>query len=295
MLKSLRAKLTLRMLIVTLIPIVLITGWTIRTRVASVEAQAESLLTTSSGDRTAALQSRIDSLQDQAELLARATSPRVGNTAALQNLMDSTQSAITAAGLVLFADSTGRSAVNTSRTTLELANYTYLQTALRGLTAVQIVASKVDGKTLLIGASPVSNARGAIVGVVAIGIDMSVDRLLQFATFGQTGETYMVNREGYFITASRFLTAAVLTEKACPQALEMFKPGASFHFFGRYRDYRGQDVYGAMVYLPTVDMVVVTKKDRAEFYAEVYTDATTSLVLGMLGLALSAAVVGYLQ
>ncbi|MBT9154536.1 MAG: Methyl-accepting chemotaxis protein McpQ [Firmicutes bacterium] len=290
MLTSLRAKLTLRMLIVTLIPIVLITGWTIRTRVASVQAQAESLLTKSSGDRTVALQSRIDSLQDQAELLARATSPLVGNTAALQNLMESTQAGITAAGLTLFADTTGRSTVNTSRTTLELADHTYVQTALRGLTAVQIIASRVDGKTLLVGAAPVRNARGAILGVVAIGVDMSIDRLLQFAHFGDTGEIYLVGREGYFVTQPRFLTGAVLTRKACLQALEMFKPGASFHFFGRYTDYRGHDVYGSMVYLPAVDMVLVTKKDRASFYAEAYTDALASVSLGLVGLALSATV-----
>ena len=53
--------------------------------------------------------------------------------------------------------------------------------------------------------APVKDKSNVVVGVVIIRIDVSeINTMMQNIHLGKTGETYMVNANGYMLTESRF-------------------------------------------------------------------------------------------
>jgi len=79
-----------------------------------------------------------------------------------------------------------------------------------------------------------------------------------------------VDRGGYFITKSRFMENAVLLKQlASWPARDLFIDNALPNFFGRYENYRGREVYGAMNYLTSLDVVVVAEQEVVETTGEI--------------------------
>jgi len=94
----------------------------------------------------------------------------------------------------------------------------------------------------------------------------------------KTGETFLINKDLYFISPSYFLGNDVLfTKKVETQnAKDCFKPSeiseiknngySSFDlsFVGDYIDYRGQKIYGTHMYIPETGWCLIGKIDKSE-------------------------------
>jgi len=171
---------------------------------------------------------------------------------------------------IALTDLVGISEVNTANKRLDLSKRKYVHASLRGSPAYEFVVSAVDGGIILAVSEPVRDSHGTISGVILLTTDISKDPSLEFAPFGKTGERYLVDRDGNFITKSRFLENVVLLKrKASAPAGDLFLANALPSFFGKYSNYRGQEVYGAMSYLEGLDVVVVVEQETQEMNGEV--------------------------
>ena len=53
--------------------------------------------------------------------------------------------------------------------------------------------------------TPLKDREGVVIGVVSLRIDVNaLNELMLSLKLGKTGETYLVNKDGYMITESRF-------------------------------------------------------------------------------------------
>ena len=136
-------------------------------------------------------------------------------------------------------------------------------------------------KKILILSAPVLR-EGEFVGVVAI--KMLPDGLSDITTertgLGETGEVYIVNRESFLVTPSRFLQGGdkgilvqiVNTENSvkCLLDLEEHISGDMSHEFRNdpvtFIDYRGEDVIGAHDIIPEMNWCLLAEIDKAEIW-----------------------------
>ena len=115
-----------------------------------------------------------------------------------------------------------------------------------------------------------------------IKINTKVD-MGTFHRRGMTSEVYIVNKDGFMITESRFENNAILRQ------LIQSEPVVSVHshgkeFVGVYKDYRGVNVIGAALYLKKMDWVLVVETDESEAYSTIYT--FKNRVITMVGICI---------
>ncbi len=131
------------------------------------------------------------------------------------------------------------------------------------------------------------------VGVVIIRI--SSDSLAEITTditgLGSTGEIYLVNKEGYMITPSRFKQDVILKQKVdtentedCFEDIEKFADSAEIEEHEEdvpiFADYRGVMVLGAHSYVPEMEWCVLAEIDETEAFAPVKDLKNKTMYLG---------------
>jgi signal transduction histidine kinase len=142
---------------------------------------------------------------------------------------------------------------------------------------------------------------GQTVGVVAIGIDPKTlssltagQRVLaegadtQSFRIGQTGETYLVNREGFLITESRFVRNGILKVKMDTEPIRAWQEHDE-ELIADYRDYRGVPVSGASAIVNEPDWLLLTEINFSQAFVPI-----AHLRNAMIALALGAAVAAVL-
>ncbi|MGQ3683658.1 MAG: PAS domain S-box protein [Candidatus Loosdrechtia sp.] len=181
----------------------------------------------------------------------------------------------------------------------DISGTDYFEEAFRGKTYVSgIVPSEIPliseygekelGLPTMFVSSPLRDNDGYITGIVALRIDATkLNDLMLSLNLGRTGETYLVNKEGYMLTESRFaghLREMGLIKKRC--ALEL-KPvnqetgklttgiqqcisGINGFDAEGYKDYCGVIVLGVWRWLPEFNWGIITEIDKDEGYGVVY-------------------------
>src|SRR3990172_6329883 len=141
--------------------------------------------------------------------------------------------------------------------------------------------------TMFVSAS-LKDRKGVVIGVIAFRIDVDVlNNLLLSLRLGNTGETYLVNRDGYMITESRFdadFKEKRLVKKRSTLELKLVNPETGeltegvkqcisgnngFNAKG-YKDYRGHTVLGVWRWLPEFNWGVMAEIDKNEGYGAAY-------------------------
>ncbi|MCR4292584.1 MAG: ATP-binding protein [Candidatus Kuenenia sp.] len=90
-----------------------------------------------------------------------------------------------------------------------------------------------------------------------------------FLRRGETSEAYIVNKNYFMITESRFKTNAILTQSVHSEPVAaVFLNG--HEFVGVYKDYRGANVIGAARYLKRMEWVLLVETDESEAYYPIY-------------------------
>lgn len=141
--------------------------------------------------------------------------------------------------------------------------------------------------TMLVSA-PVKDRSNVVAGVVTIRIDVSeINTVMQNIRLGRTGETYIVNAQGYMLTESRFTDALKgqhrinkrsalelkvvdpVTGSMTRGVSECIKGSEGFNADG-YPDYRGVNVLGFWHWMPDYGWGVIAEIDVNEGYGTVY-------------------------
>ncbi|MEK7788739.1 MAG: cache domain-containing protein, partial [Planctomycetota bacterium] len=136
--------------------------------------------------------------------------------------------------------------------------------------------------------TPLKDREGVVIGVVSLRIDVNaLNELMLSLKLGKTGETYLVNKDGYMITESRFsahLKEMGLVKKRCTLELKLISretgeltTGVKQCVAGNngfdakgYKDYSGITVLGVWRWLPEFNWGVIAEIDRDEGYGAAY-------------------------
>ncbi|KHE90576.1 MAG: HAMP domain-containing protein [Candidatus Scalindua rubra] len=160
---------------------------------------------------------------------------------------------------------------------------------------------KETGLPTMFVSAPLKNGE-AVIGVVAFRIHVAtLSNLLQSQKFGKTGETFIVGKEGYMLTESRFssnlkktgtirVRSALELKVVNPDngkltySVDQCLKGKNGSSSKGYKDYAGISVLGVWRWLPELDWAVITEIDKAEVYGVAYNLNTLGWVL-LFGIA----------
>jgi signal transduction histidine kinase len=144
-----------------------------------------------------------------------------------------------------------------------------------------VIRDAVTGKILWRMSAPIKEpGNNVVVGVVVLGVDpaaltsLTTGRRVQQEgadtesfRIGGTGETYIVNRDGFMITESRFIPDAILRLKVQTEPVRAALNGQEI--MGDYSDYRGVAVSGASAILRDLGWVMITEIDFRQAFAPI--------------------------
>ncbi|MBL8057608.1 MAG: methyl-accepting chemotaxis protein [Anaerolineales bacterium] len=198
---------------------------------------------------------------------------------------------------MFLVDPAGQSVFVTDNSSLDLSEREYFQRALSGeVVFAGPLISQATGHLVMVVAAPVV-VKDQVVGVAGGTLLTSIlAAQLEKYWLGQTGEAYLLNTAGYFITPSRFtpeLQAKGLIKERTELELRPDTLGAREALAGQtgvaqYRDYRGQAVLGAYAPVPGLPWGLLIEQNTAEVFAPV-----TQVLIG-LGVAVLVAGAGVL-
>lgn len=92
-------------------------------------------------------------------------------------------------------------------TVVDVSDREYFIRARAGTPHVtKVIIGRTSGKPIIIFSHPVIRPDGTFGGLVFLASRLTaIDRLMNNLRFGNTGETYILNREGYMLTESRYV------------------------------------------------------------------------------------------
>src|SRR3990172_9068455 len=203
----------------------------------------------------------------------------------------------------------------------DISGTDYFKQAMEGNTFVSgVIPSEIPllnevgemelGMPTMFVSAPLKGRDGAVIGVIALRIDVdTLNDLMLSLRLGKTGETYLVNKDGYMITESRFsmhIKDTGRVKKRSALELKLIDPetgeltdgvkqciGGNSGFNAKgYKDYRGRLVLGVWRWLPEFNWGVIAEIDRDEGYGAAYNlNRIVSSVL--LALAFPIMIVAY--
>ncbi len=121
---------------------------------------------------------------------------------------------------IFLAGPDGKTIATSDDKPLDVSDRLYFSEALSGsVTLSEPLLSKASGHLVIVFASPVRSKSGDIVGVIGETVPLdTLGQLLDKNRSGLTSESYLVNQQGYFVTAPRFVNemkaAGLITDRA---------------------------------------------------------------------------------
>ncbi|MCB0210622.1 MAG: HAMP domain-containing protein, partial [Anaerolineae bacterium] len=186
---------------------------------------------------------------------------------------------------------------------ISVADREYFQQAIQGQPNISepLVSKGEDRQIIIVAAAPII-VNDQIIGVVgAIIPTTEIDQSLNEVSMGQTGEIYLINQEGFFVTPSRFteeLKKQGLIEERSEFELKVDSLGAQEALAGKegvaeYVNYRGTKVLGAFHSLENMKMGLLAEQDVEEAFAGASKMQQTMLLMGLVA-AVSVAGLAFL-
>lgn len=197
-----------------------------------------------------------------------------------------------------------------------ISPYDYFQEAIEGDTFVSQIRPSVvpieneegeleKGTPTMFISAPIINkfaqsSPEGCLGVVALRIDVGrINKVMHNTQIGLTGETYLINRDGYMLTESRFaddlkengairkrttLEFKVTNPKTgelTKGVRECLKEGKGYETKG-YTDYRGVNVLGFWRWIPEYEWGIVAEIDIEEGYKAAFKLRNTTVSIFMM-------------
>jgi signal transduction histidine kinase len=181
----------------------------------------------------------------------------------------------------------------------EFSSSEFLQGARQKFSYGDIAIDPESGRLTWVMTAPIKDTSGnRVLGIAALRInprtlsDLTSGRRIvaegsgtQSFRIGDTGETYIVNRDGFMITESRYNTNSVLNVKVDTLPVRTALQRGE-EVVADYMDYRGVEVRGASALLRDMGWVLVTEIDFRQAFAPI-----GRLRKGLLGLTVALALI----
>ena len=226
---------------------------------------------------------------------------------------------------ILISDAEGIIHVSTAKGKegTNISEHEYFKKAMDGETFVsQIMPSNVPianewgkleiGLPTMLVAAPITD-QNRIMGVACFRVDVTkISEFLRSIKLGESGETYLINKQGYMITESRFVpylkkkglikertTLEIKlinpkTGKLTKSVSECLKGSEGYDGVG-YLDYRGVKVIGFWQWIAELDWGIVAEIDYEEGYQEViklHRNVSTIMIIVTIGIIVFAFIMG---
>ncbi len=186
---------------------------------------------------------------------------------------------------------------STGKVITNVAGFEFFQMAISGVTFVSPIMPSVipleneygkleHGLPTLYITTPVVYEH-KVIGAVCLRVDvMEISKLMRSVRLGETGETYLINKDGYMLSESKYLkylkdaglvqqrttlemqVVNAETKELTRSAGECIK-GKKGHDAEGYRDYRGVKVLGFWQWIPELDWGIIAEIDVNEGYGPV--------------------------
>jgi methyl-accepting chemotaxis protein len=195
----------------------------------------------------------------------------------------------------------GKSIAITGGEQVDVSERDYFKIAITGKKNISdALVSKATGGLIVVIAVPIIE-NNRVIGIMAgtVSVDQLGSRLQQ--EIGETGETYLINRDGLFVTSSRFtenlITAGLVKEQAeLEMKVETFgsqealanRPGVS-----EYKNYLGSQVVGAYAFEPDLQMGLLVEQAVSEANAKA-TDLRNIILIIAIVVLIVAIIAGFI-
>jgi signal transduction histidine kinase/ActR/RegA family two-component response regulator len=138
-------------------------------------------------------------------------------------------------------------------------------------------------------ATPMLDTLGRRIGVLAVHLNLDrMDRIiLDRAGLGETGEMYLIDRAGMFVSALRF-GRKNFADEVHSEGIDLALAGESGT--GRYLNYRGVPVIGAYRWIDNLELALLVELEEAEAFAPINQLALHIVLAGVV--AASILIVG---
>ncbi|MEE9398646.1 MAG: PAS domain S-box protein, partial [Dehalococcoidales bacterium] len=139
---------------------------------------------------------------------------------------------------------------------------------------------KLDRSTMVI-STPVKDSTGQLLAVLVAhaNLEWLTSVMLERTGLGETGETYLVNKNNLMLTGSRFIPEAALEHWVFTEGVDQALKGE--HGTSFYPDYRGVPIIGAYRWLENMEVALLTEIDQAEAFAPI--KALRNTIFGTAG------------
>jgi methyl-accepting chemotaxis protein len=194
---------------------------------------------------------------------------------------------------IFLTDIQGDTVVNTDNVTRNVSDRPYFQKAIKGEVVIsEPVISKSSGNVIIVFAAPVYQDN-KIVGIVGGTVPTDYfKQLLSNGRQGNSGDAYLVNKEGFFISPPRFADQlkqqGLIKERAELEykvdTIAVQQAAAGNHGTGEYTDYRGKTVIGAYYPVEGTSWSVIIEQDRNEALATLNNFRNISIVITLIAI-----------
>ena len=166
-----------------------------------------------------------------------------------------------------------------SRQGLNEFGYPYFEQGLRRPYISPQYLSQQTNRRIITVAAPITDSEGKVIGLLAgrVNLERLEDIMSLRVELGETGETYLVGRRDY-----RLLTSSIYEGYTAGESYPLFSEGiqqGSVGASGRgeYQNYAGEPVFGAYIFIESIDMILLAEQGRAEALSAI----TSSVVLNV--------------
>lgn len=144
---------------------------------------------------------------------------------------------------------------------------TYWEEAAKGREYISdVLLGKVTNQPTILFSAPVMNKNKQFEGVIYGTVSLkTIDQFMEQFQSGDSGESYLIDRNGYLITESRFVgNWKILEYKLNSDILERAKQGVQSA--STYENYRGKQVFGTYQLVNNGEWIAVNEIERNEVY-----------------------------
>ncbi|QHT62146.1 PAS domain-containing protein [Paenibacillus lycopersici] len=175
-----------------------------------------------------------------------------------------------------------------SLTGINARDRSYFKLAMEGKASISdVIRSRMDGKQIIVFAAPVIGGAGSSIGVILGTVELTtIEQLMRQFTYGERGQTYIVDRQGTLITGEG--SGGEQPVKIRPALMDQALNGVKSK--RAYDDYRGIPVYGVYNWAKNGSWLIVGEAARQDVLASLYTEITYAGLIILLSMVLAALV-----
>ncbi len=183
---------------------------------------------------------------------------------------------------IFILDENGQMLITTEKMENIKVNRDYFREAINGKTYnTNLFLSPLTHRPTMVVAAPIKNSKEQIIGVLVERIKLdAINKLMRDIEIGKTGESYLVNKEGYFLTESKFEAGYTLKKKISTKGTQEGNKGKSG--VGEYIDYRDKKVLGAYLFIPEMEWSLMVEQDSSEAFQEILHLKNIIFVIGLI-------------